>query len=209
MGFQRFWPLLLVIPLAILGAFFFRKPSAPSTQEWVPGARFGAGVPPAAEPEVVIEPPPVVVVPLAPPPAPAPPALPGGTIGHDLAQFLASPGGEPSRRFVFDGLTFELARANLMPGAARTLDDVAAVLEAYPGAEVVIEGHTDATGVPADNQRLSLARADAVKHALVARGVAADRIKTQGAGQERPVASNATVEGRAKNRRTELFVTRR
>ena len=96
-----------------------------------------------------------------------------------------------------------------MPGSTRTLDEVATVLKAYPEAEVVVEGHTDATGVPADNQRLSLERADAVKSALVARGVSADRIKTAGLGQDRPVASNGTVEGRAKNRRTELVVTRR
>jgi len=207
-GLARFWPMLLVIPLAILGALFFRKPSAPSTQEWVPGARLGAGVSPSAPPEVIAEPPPVA--PPAPPPASPPPAaVPGGTIGHDLAQYLASSGGDPSKRFVFDHLNFELAQANLMPGAARTLDDVAAVLKAYPGAEVLVEGHTDSTGVPADNHRLSLERADAVKSALVARGVAADRIKTAGIGQDRPVASNDTIEGRARNRRTELVVSRR
>jgi OmpA-OmpF porin, OOP family len=206
-GLARFWPLLLVIPLAILGALFFRKPSAPPTQEWVPGARLGAGVSPSATPEVTSEPAPVAEpMPL---PITPPAALPGGSIGHDMAQFLASSDGDPSKRFVFDHLNFELARVNLMPGSARTLDDVAEVLKAYPEAEVVVEGHTDTTGDAADNQRLSLERADVVKAALVARGISADRVKTAGIGQDRPVASNDTVEGRARNRRTELIVTRR
>jgi OmpA-OmpF porin, OOP family len=208
-GLARFWPLLLLIPAAILAALYFRKPAARQAPDWAPSAPFGVGVSPPAEPEVVPPKAPSIVEP-APPPAKTPrAALPGGSIGHDLAQFLASSGGEPSKRFVFDNLNFELARANLMPGSARTLDEVATVLKAYPEAEVVVEGHTDATGVPSDNQRLSLERADAVKSALIARGVPAERIKTAGMGQDRPVASNDTVAGRAKNRRTELVVTRR
>lgn len=193
-----------MIPLAILGALYFRKPSAPATQPWGPGPSLGVGVSKPATPEVIPEPPPVV-----PPAAPPPAALPGGAIGHDLAEFLASSGGEPSKRFLFDHLNFELARTNLMPGAARTLDDVAEVLKAYPEAEVVVEGHTDATGVPEDNQRLSLERAEVVKAGLVARGVPANRIKTAGIGDDRPIAANDNAEGRAKNRRTELIVTRR
>jgi outer membrane protein OmpA-like peptidoglycan-associated protein len=183
----RLWPLLLLIPLAIIVGRALRHASMPPAPS--PGAGLGVGVSPTT-PE-------------------APPAvLPGGAIGSEMSAFLASPGGEASKRFVFDDLNFEVATANLMPHALGTLDSVAQVLEAHPSASLLVEGHTDATGVPADNQRLSQARADAVKSALVARGVPADRIHTVGYGQDRPIASNDTAEGRAKNRRTELVVTR-
>jgi OOP family OmpA-OmpF porin len=72
-----------------------------------------------------------------------------------------------------------------------------------------LTGHTDNTGTPEANQKLSLDRADAVSQMLVTGGVAADRITTAGYGQDRPIASNDTEEGRAKNRRLELTVTQK
>jgi outer membrane protein OmpA-like peptidoglycan-associated protein len=206
----RLWPLLLLIPLAIVGSLFFRKHDAPRTRDWVPGARLGAGVSATSAPEPAVT---------APPPAePSAPAeeqkgalarLPGGTVGHEMAIFLGSSGGEPSQRFVFDHLNFEFATTNMTPDSLSTVDGVAEVLKAYPAARILIEGHTDATGVPEANERLARARAEAVKSALVARGVSADRITTAGMGQEHPLAANDTQEGRAKNRRTEIVVTRR
>ena len=90
-----------------------------------------------------------------------------------------------------------------------TVNDLAQVLKAYPNSQVQLVGHTDNTGTPEANQTLSLDRANAVKGMLVAQGVGADRISTAGFGQDRPVASNDTEEGRARNRRTELNVTRK
>lgn len=180
----RFWPLAFIIPLAIIIPLaLHRQPTRTAP------ARFGAGVTPENAPTVV---------------APQP----GGPIGEQMAQFLSSPEAGPSQRFTFEDLNFEQATANLVPRARATLDDVAAVLRAHPAATVVVEGHTDATGAPADNQRLSVARAEAVKNALVARGVAPDRISTEGYGQDRPIASNDTPDGQARNRRTELVVNR-
>jgi OOP family OmpA-OmpF porin len=199
---RRFWPLLLLIPLAILGGLFFRRGTAPAPREWVLRDRLGVGI--APEGTVATPPAPIVAE-----PKPEEVTLPGGAIGYDLAQFLANPGDATSKRFVFDHLNFEFATANLTPESLPTLDRVAEVLKAYPTTEILLEGHTDATGVPVANERLSLERANAVKSALAARGIAADRIATAGIGQDRPVASNDTEEGRARNRRTELVVTKR
>jgi outer membrane protein OmpA-like peptidoglycan-associated protein len=84
-----------------------------------------------------------------------------------------------------------------------------AVLKAYPSVQVALEGHTDATGEAAANKTLSQQRAEAVKQTLVNGGVAADRVKAEGFGQERPVGDNNTEAGRARNRRLELVVVQR
>jgi outer membrane protein OmpA-like peptidoglycan-associated protein len=72
-----------------------------------------------------------------------------------------------------------------------------------------ITGYTDSIGEPAYNQKLSKARAEALKNALVKRGVAAARLETAGGGASNPVASNKTLQGRALNRRVELERTDR
>jgi OmpA-OmpF porin, OOP family len=205
----RYWPLLLLIPLLLLGGLLLRKRDTPAT--WAPdNPAMGVGVPEAPTVEAPRAPELRAPVEATPPEAPrtAQPMI-EGSLGYDLAQFLDSSTGDPSKRFAFDEMNFEFANANLTPGSLPTLDAVAAVLKAHPTSQILVEGHTDSTGVPAANQRLSLDRANALKSALTARGVDADRITTAGLGQDRPVASNDTAEGRAKNRRTEIVVTRR
>ncbi len=81
--------------------------------------------------------------------------------------------------------------------------EVAKLMQEYPTAKVEIQGHTDSTGSDRINNPLSQARADAVAAVLVNEyGISADRITAKGYGSSQPVADNATVEGRAKNRRT-------
>jgi outer membrane protein OmpA-like peptidoglycan-associated protein len=80
------------------------------------------------------------------------------------------------------------------------LDRLAAAARGCPG-RVQIEGHTDNVGDPASNQRLSAARAAAVRDALVQRGMPAERLLTVGHGDTQPLADNADAAGRAANRR--------
>jgi len=101
---------------------------------------------------------------------------------------------------------FEVDRAELKPGAARTLDQLANALNDDPRSTISIEGHTDSTGSAQHNANLSLARAESVKSYLVTRGVDPSRVRTQGLGQDYPVASNSTEAGRQQNRRVEVVV---
>jgi K(+)-stimulated pyrophosphate-energized sodium pump len=137
-------------------------------------------------------------------------SVPSGSINYNLARYLGdTTATDVPRTFVFDHLNFESGSTQLTPDSDKTVNDLAQVLKAYPNAQVQIVGHTDNTGSATANQALSLARAEAVKGLLVSEGIAADRVATQGFGQDRPVASNDTEEGRARNRRIELNVTRK
>ncbi|WP_445953119.1 OmpA family protein [Tepidimonas sp.] len=97
-------------------------------------------------------------------------------------------------------------RADIKPNFRAVLDTFAAGLNRNPGARVTIVGHTDSTGSDAINDSLSVSCAAAVRNDLTTRGVAAGRIVIDGRGAREPVASNDTAEGRARNRRVEIFV---
>jgi outer membrane protein OmpA-like peptidoglycan-associated protein len=138
-------------------------------------------------------------------------SVPEGSFNFSLASWLATPAsaGVP-KRFVFDDLNFETASTRLTPESVGTVDTLVAVLRAYPGVTVDLEGHTDSTGDPAANKKLSLDRAMAVKDMLVKGGVSESRITSAvGHGQEKPIALNDSEAGRAKNRRLELVVLKR
>ncbi|MBX3211079.1 MAG: DUF4398 and OmpA-like domain-containing protein [Labilithrix sp.] len=102
---------------------------------------------------------------------------------------------------------FASNESTLLPAAMVKLNDVAdALIKGNPDSNIVVEGHTDSQGKRDYNVELGKKRADAVRDQLVARGVAADRIKSVGIGPDRPVADNKTAEGRANNRRVEIIV---
>jgi OOP family OmpA-OmpF porin len=99
-------------------------------------------------------------------------------------------------------LAFEGAK--LRPDQAKAVAEVARLLKESPGLKLTVEGHTDDVGPRAANEKLARDRAAAVVDALAAAGVSRDRLKSAGPGPAKPLADNATSEGRAKNRRMEL-----
>jgi len=103
------------------------------------------------------------------------------------------------------GIYFAFGSAELQPASDPALANIAALLARHPGWLLSIEGHTDSIGSAASNMTLSRARAEAVRRALVdERGIAAPRVRASGFGSSRPRETNATLEGRARNRRVEI-----
>ena len=111
--------------------------------------------------------------------------------------------------FDFDRLTFETGSATLKPASQEQLKNVSEVLKAYPNVNVKLGGYTDNTGDANANLKLSNDRAQSVKSELVRMGVSESRLEAEGYGQEHPVASNDTEEGRAQNRRISVRVTKK
>jgi len=104
-------------------------------------------------------------------------------------------------------VSFDSNKADLKPDGLSILNRQAEILnQHFPNATVYVCGYTDSTGTDAVNDRLSLQRAEAVRNYLAEQKVDPGRMKTQGFGKQFEVASNATPEGRALNRRTEVII---
>ncbi len=102
---------------------------------------------------------------------------------------------------------FDVDRSALKPAGLRMVDQLVEVLRTDPQRTVLVEGFTDSTGADAYNQTLSTERADAVRVALMARGIASSRVAARGYGKANPVASNDTAAGRQVNRRVEIVLS--
>jgi len=155
--------------------------------------------------------------PPAPPPAPAPPPSATAAAPAPTAPATAAPAPAPAKKYTVD----KDGRVNI-PGNIVFEKDSSTIQESDPGTQEVlrqlklfcdenprvtkirIEGHTDNDGDDAHNMKLSGERALAVKRWLIAAGVSADRLVAVGFGETRPIADNATAEGKAQNRRTEF-----
>ena len=114
---------------------------------------------------------------------------------------------DPDLWFNFDRLLFETGSATLKPQSQEQLKNIAAILKAYPTVKVKIGGYTDNTGDPGANLALSQQRAINVMNAVVALGVAPERVSAEGYGEQFPIGDNSTEEGRQQNRRIALRVT--
>ncbi|MCB2109720.1 OmpA family protein [Albidovulum sp.] len=125
-------------------------------------------------------------------------------IRNDRVQIINE--GNQLRVVMPDGILFATDSAAVSPGIQGDLATVAASVNRYPKTRVEVIGHTDNTGTAAHNQDLSERRAGAVAAILRADGVAPRRIASYGMGENRPVASNLTPEGRAQNRRVEILI---
>jgi OmpA-OmpF porin, OOP family len=136
---------------------------------------------------VASQPCPQPVVAAAPPPPPAPAAGPIFTIEGDVA--------------------FDFDSARIKPEFYPELDQIAAALRENPAEQLSLVGHTDAIGTEQYNEGLSQRRAQSVAEYLQQAGVPGSRLITSGAGENQPVATNETPEGRAQNRRVEISAT--
>lgn len=106
-------------------------------------------------------------------------------------------------------LKFKPDSAELMPGEAERLDEIAAVLKKTGNGKLLIEGHTADTGYPAGEMKVSKDRAFAIAQELSKRGIDAGRFICKGAGASSPIADNSTPEGKARNRRVEITILER
>ncbi|MDH4290690.1 MAG: OmpA family protein, partial [Aquincola sp.] len=101
---------------------------------------------------------------------------------------------------------FDSGKSVLKPEARAKLDDLVDKTKAINLEVIIAVGHTDSDGSAAMNQKLSVARSEAVKAYLVSKGIEKNRVYTEGKGESQPVADNKTREGKAKNRRVEIEV---
>jgi len=101
---------------------------------------------------------------------------------------------------------FASGETTLQAEAKSRLDDVVDLLASEPDKQIRIEGHTDSTGSASANMRISRLRAEAVRDALVEKGIGSDRIQAVGMGQDFPIASNDSAEGRSQNRRVDVIL---
>ncbi|MFO7654469.1 MAG: OmpA family protein [Candidatus Krumholzibacteriia bacterium] len=127
-------------------------------------------------------------------------------LGRERGEVLLRPDG--SVLVHVHGFDFGVGSAMLAPGQEALLDQLAAAVRRFPEATIRLEGHTDDTGAREANLRLSRRRAEMVAGELARRlGVPPDTVETVGMGPDHPIATNATAEGRARNRRIDLIIT--
>lgn len=111
-------------------------------------------------------------------------------------------------KVTFDnGILFATNKSELSSASRNALTKFATSLKNSPDTDVTIYGHTDNTGTRAVNERISKERADAVANFLVGQGISRSRLTTEGLAFDQPVADNSTAEGRAQNRRVEVYIT--
>lgn len=129
-----------------------------------------------------------------------------GSVGDQFYQYMKSGEIETGKTFRFENLTFNTGSAEITESSLEEIQNLAKILEAYPGLKVQIQGHTDNTGDAAANKVLSQNRAEAVRTELVEMGIADTRLVAMGYGDTMPKMDNSTDEGRQANRRTEVMI---
>ena len=113
---------------------------------------------------------------------------------------------EAGTKFELRNVFFETAKFDLKSTSYPELNYIVDILKANPSLNIIVAGHTDNVGNAANNQLLSENRAKSVMNYLIEKGIPADRLNSKGYGASKPIQSNDTEEGRAKNRRTEIEI---
>jgi OOP family OmpA-OmpF porin len=149
---------------------------------------------------------PAVAAPPSPPPPPPPPPPPASRCPGTPPGVAVDEYGCPIKDVVLEGVNFETDSAVLTAASRPILDAAAKGLREHPRLKIEVQGHTDSTGSARHNQGLSERRAASVRDYLIAQGVSPAQLTARGFGETQPIASNATVEGRAKNRRVVMHV---
>ena len=137
--------------------------------------------------------------------------IPENGIENNLLKFIEDKDAVINKTtwFDFDRLTFETGKSTLKPESAEQLTNISEILKAYPNVNVKLGGYTDNVGKANDNLQLSSERASMVKAELIKLGIADARLESEGYGQEKPVSTNDTEEGRAANRRISIRVNKK
>jgi OmpA-OmpF porin, OOP family len=140
-------------------------------------------------------------------PAAATPAAPAAaTPAAAAAAAAAAPVAAASKVTYAADAFFDFDKSVLKAEGKAKLDDLVGKVKGINLEVIIAVGHTDSTGPDGYNQKLSVARSEAVKAYLVSKGIEKSRVYTEGKGEKQPVADNKTKEGRAKNRRVEIEV---
>jgi OmpA-OmpF porin, OOP family len=168
-------------------------------------------IPPVGEANRLAIPTPVLPSVQVPCALPAGLSLTPGGVESRLLDFVRTPGDNSlsTTWFTADKLRFNTGSANLQPSSQEELSNIAAVMKGCSNVHLLVAGYTDNVGSSEGNKKLSQRRADAVMAQLVAKGVSRDRFSTEGYGEQDPVATNSTEEGRAENRRVAMRVTQK
>jgi len=127
-------------------------------------------------------------------------------IDQDLAGAKVERVGEGIKITFDSGILFDVDKATLRPASETQLTKLAAILNKYPDTNILLEGHTDATGSDEYNLNLSRLRAQSVEAFLAGQAVTSNRFTIMGYGESQPMATNDTDEGRQLNRRVEVAI---
>ena len=166
---------------------------------WTP-ATAAAGCDGAIAPPKAMAPAPAAPAAMAPKPAPAP-----APVAAPKPAPVPPPPAATKVTYAADAF-FDFDKSVLKPEGKAKLDDLVGKVKGINLEVIIAVGHTDSTGADAYNQKLSVARSEAVKAYLVSKGIEKNRVYTEGKGEKQPVADNKTKEGQAKNRRVEIEV---